>query len=163
MSGQRPANHPQRRLGALAQLIHRWPAVRALRKHADPAEVREFCRTVRDPYWDVHYTVTSAEAKRPMALIGDSRATEMLVNVFLPLAYTRDPQRWLTYCELPAALTNRRVEVAATRLFGDTLRRLSLLRTAAMQQGLLQVYEDFCLQDASDCARCRFPEQLASW
>jgi hypothetical protein len=32
-----------------------------------------------------------------------------------------------------------------------------------MQQGLLQVYEDFCLRDASDCARCRFPEQLARW
>jgi hypothetical protein len=29
----------------------------------------------------------------------------------------------------------------------------------AHQQGLLQIYEDFCLQDNSDCAQCPFPEQ----
>jgi hypothetical protein len=30
------------------------------------------------------------------------------------------------------------------------------------QQALLQIYDDFCMQDASDCARCPFPEQVAS-
>jgi hypothetical protein len=98
-----------------------------------------------------------------MALVGESRATEMLVNVFFPLAMARDPKRWIRYRNLPAALTNRRVEVAAMRLFGESARRAELLKSAAMQQGLLQVYEDFCMQDESDCRRCRFPEQLAKW
>jgi hypothetical protein len=28
---------------------------------------------------------------------------------------------------------------------------------------LLQIYEDFCMQDNSDCAQCPFPEQMANW
>ncbi|HEX8313146.1 MAG TPA: DUF2851 family protein [Chthoniobacteraceae bacterium] len=163
LSGQRPANHPQRRLAALAQIVRHWPHVRALAKRGDPAEVREFFTQLYDEYWDVHYTVSSKNAAKPMALVGDSRVTEMLVNVFLPLAWTRDPKRWLTYIQIPATLTNRRVEVAATRLFGDSPRRRELLKKAAVQQGLLQVYEDFCMQDRSDCERCLFPQQLARW
>jgi hypothetical protein len=37
------------------------------------------------------------------------------------------------------------------------------LRTVVHQQGLLQIYEDFCMQDNSDCAQCPFPEQMANW
>ena len=98
-----------------------------------------------------------------MALIGESRVAEMLVNVFFPLAFHEGPARWTGYKNLPATLTNRRVEIAALRLFGDSPRGRELMKTAAIQQGLLQVYEDYCLQDASDCARCRFPTQLAQW
>jgi hypothetical protein len=64
---------------------------------------------------------------------------------------------------LPARLTNRRVETAAIRLFGDEPRRSQFLKTVANQQALLQIYEDFCTQDNSDCAQCPFPEQMATW
>jgi hypothetical protein len=37
------------------------------------------------------------------------------------------------------------------------------MKTVAQQQGLLQIYEDFCLQDNSDCAHCPFPEQMGKW
>jgi hypothetical protein len=87
----------------------------------------------------------------------------MLANVFYPLAVAADPQRVIGYRNLPAALSNRRVEIAALRLFGDSPLKTSLLKNAAMQQGLLQIYEDFCLRDASDCAECLFPRQLARW
>ena len=68
------------------------------------------------------------------------------------------------YSKLPSRLTNRRVETAATRLFGSDNRRFQgFIKTVAHQQGLLQIYEDFCLQDNSDCADCPFPEQMAKW
>jgi hypothetical protein len=98
-----------------------------------------------------------------MALVGESRVTEMLVNVLFPLALTSDDSRWIGFQNLPAPLTNRRVEVAALRLFGARDLGRALLRNAAMQQGLLQIYEDFCMRDASDCDRCLFPGQLAKW
>ena len=162
-SGQRPANHPQRRLAALAQIVRHWPKVRALREPCEPAAIHDFFAALTDEYWDFHYTVTSKTAPKPMALIGDSRVTDMLVNVFLPLAIAADPQRITTFKNLPAPLANRRVEVAALRLFGDAPLATSLLKSAAMQQGLLQIYEDFCMKDASDCATCLFPRQLAQW
>jgi hypothetical protein len=47
------------------------------------------------------------------------------------------------YAKLAARLSNRRLETAATRLFGNDPRRAQFLKTVAHQQGLLQIYEDF--------------------
>ena len=165
LSGLRPANHPQRRLAALVQLARRWPEVRALiddRGDADLAKaVTKFLTGLRDDFWDHHYTLTSARSDRPLALIGASRASEMLANVFFPLAIAANPARWDAYAKLPAGTGSRRVATAATRLFGhDPVRAEPWLKTAAHQQGLLQIYEDFCLEDDSDCARCTFPERV---
>ena len=87
----------------------------------------------------------------------------MLANVFYPLAVSDDSGRWEEYAELRAAGTNRRVTIAALRLFGDSPLRGELLQRAAMQQGLLQIYEDFCMQDVSDCCECLLPSQLRGW
>jgi hypothetical protein len=163
MSGQRPANHPQRRLAALAQMVRLWPKTRLLADRAEAGAIHEFFEKLKDDYWDFHYTVTSKTAARRMALVGESRVTEMLANVFLPLAIARDETRWADFKKLRAPLTNRRVEVAALRLFGEGARKKVFLKSVALQQGLLQIYEDFCLRDASDCARCPFPRQLAQW
>ena len=163
LAGQRPANHPQRRLAALAQIVAHWPAIRALAKRCEPRAIQEFFVKLTDEYWDFHYTVSSKTAAKRMALVGESRVTEMLVNVFFPLALTTDDTRAIGFKNLPASLTNRRVEVAALRLFGPSELGRALLRDAAMQQGLLQIYEDFCMRDASDCERCLFPRQLAKW
>ncbi|MEQ1858637.1 MAG: DUF2851 family protein, partial [Chthoniobacteraceae bacterium] len=162
--GQRPMNHPQRRLAALAQIVRHWTKVRALAQRCDPAAITDFFATLTDEFWDFHYTLTSKPSAKRMALVGGTRVTEMLANVFFPLAFAGDSSRWLGFKNLPATLSNRRVEIAALRLFGDdSTRARELLRSAAVQQGLLQIYEDFCQQDASDCVRCRFPGQLAKW
>jgi len=163
MSGQRPMNHPQRRLAALAQMVRLWPKIRALAERGEPAEIHEFFARLTDEYWDFHYTVTSKTAARRMALVGESRVTEMLANVFFPLVVARDEARWADFKKLRAPLSNQRVEVAALRLFGEGARKSEFLKSVALQQGLLQIYEDFCLRDATDCARCPFPRQLAQW
>jgi hypothetical protein len=134
-----------------------------LRDGCDPDAIADFFAGLTDPYWRYHYTVTSKSSPKPMALVGFSRVTELLANLFFPIAIHADPQRWNDYKKLPATLSNRRVEVAALRLFGESSRGAAVLKNAALQQGLLQIYEDFCLQDASDCATCRFPSQLQHW
>jgi len=70
---------------------------------------------------------------------------------------------WPKYAKLAARLTNRPLETAATRLFGNDARSREFTKTVAHQQALLQIYEDFCLQDNSDCAHCPFPEQMQKW
>ena len=163
LGGQRPANHPQRRLAALARLVRRWSEVRRVIARADVKGTRDFFASLHDPYWDHHYTVTSRGTARPMALVGDSRIVEMLVNVFFPL-WSLDGRAHLeAYEALRAPDTNRRAEVAAIRLLGGNAVSRELLKSAAMQQGFLQVYEDFCLQDRSDCATCPFPRQIGQW
>ena len=156
-------NHPQRRLAALAQLVRQWPRVRALRAACEPAAARDFFAELSDDYWDHHFTVTSKPSAKAMALVGESRVTEMLANVFFPLAISSQPERWNCFRELRAPLSNQRVEIAALRLFGESPLAGSLLKSVAMQQGLLQIYEDFCQRDATDCEQCAFPAQLAKW
>ncbi|MEO8440365.1 MAG: DUF2851 family protein [Spartobacteria bacterium] len=163
LSGTRPLNHPQRRLAALAGIVAGWPKLlRSLGKE-DLVPVRRFFFGMKHPFWNFHYTLTSEPARAEMALVGETRVTEMLANVVLPWRQLQERAAWSEFARLPARLTNRRLETGAARLFGDDPRRPRFLRTVAQQQGLLQIYEDFCLQDDSDCAQCPFPEQMQKW
>jgi hypothetical protein len=125
--------------------------------------VREFFRELDHPFWNSHYTLASDPSPKKMALIGESRVTDILVNVLFSFWLAEDADIWHEYPKLPASLSNRRLETAAIRLFGNHPRRNQFLRNVANQQGLLQIYEDFCMQDNSDCAQCPFPEQMAKW
>ena len=164
LGGARPLNHPQRRLGALAMLTREWPAlVRSAGAEDAVAATRKFLLGLRHPFWGHHYTLTSEAAAKEMAIVGVSRVAEILANVILPFLSAQGADVWEPYEKLPARLTNRRVETAITRLFGGDERRARFTKTVAHQQGLLQIYEDFCLQDNSDCAQCPFPEQMRKW
>jgi hypothetical protein len=161
--GQRPVNHPQRRVAALAAMVRQWGKIRAAAAECDGAKIHGLLEGLRDPYWDHHYTVRSAASAGAMALVGAARVTDMLANVFYPWVILERPEKWEGYRAMAAEPPSRRVKVAATRLFGLDPRQGDLLKSVAFQQGLLQVYEDFCMQDESDCAACLFPRQVAQW
>ncbi len=157
-------NHPQRRLGALAVIARKWPDwTHSLGAPEPIPAIRDFLLGLRHPYWNHHYTLTSEATPAEMALVGDSRIAEILANVVFPLFTADGIDAWSDYRKLPAKLTNRRLETAVTRLFGDDSRRTTFVKCVAQQQGLLQIYEDFCLKDNSDCACCPFPEQMQKW
>lgn len=163
MSGVRPLNHPQRRLAALAAIAHEWPAFLHSLGQSETTAVARFFTGLHHPFWNFHYTLTSEPATKAMALVGETRVAEILANVLLPSFASEGVQVWEKYKLIPSRLTNRRVETAATRLFADDPRRPTFMKRIAHQQGLLQIYEDFCLQDNSDCSQCPFPEQMQKW
>jgi hypothetical protein len=167
-SSTRPTNHPQRRLAALAVLTRKWSVFRRVLHKASAAEtpaatIGKFFDALDHPFWKFRYTLTATPASEPMALIGQSRVAEILANVIFPLWRAEDRDVWANYAKLSARLSNRRLEIAAERLFGNDPRRRDFIKTIAHQQALLQIYEDFCLQDNSDCAHCPFPEQMTKW
>ena len=98
-------------------------------------------------YWSLHYTLHSDAAKRPIALIGETRVQEMMANVVYPLLMPERPALWSEYLELPALLDNQKVRRAVLRLFGDSPLAAAFQKKLHHHQGLLQVYEDFCLED----------------
>jgi hypothetical protein len=163
LSGSRPVNHPQRRLAALAMIANKWAGFRSALGKPELAPVRKFFAALEHPFWSFHYTLTAEPATAEMALVGETRITEILANIVLPWREIRGDDAWSDYNMLPARLTNRRLETGAARLFGGDPRQKRFLRTVAAQQALLQIYEDFCLQDESDCAQCPFPEQMQKW
>jgi len=161
--GVRPMNHPQRRIGALAEIARRWPKVRDVLCSADPSAMHRFFTNLRHDYWDFHYTLTSQPSLRRMALVGPERVNGILMNVVLPMALREQPSEFEKLQALAAPDFNAHIKTAALRLFGADARQLPLLKTALHQQGLLQIYNDFCCQDLSGCRQCLLPEQLAQW
>lgn len=166
LHGQRPANHPHRRVAALARLASQWPRFRqlALARPFAARPLMRFLTELEDPFWSHRHTLTSARSARPIALIGPSRALELLANHLAPLALAEDPRFGFDdFLALPATPPNENVRRCAIRLFGREDLAARWLRKVAHHQALLQIYQDFCLEDRSDCDACPFPEQLSQW
>ncbi len=162
----RPGNHPQRRLGALAALLRSWSAIVTPLADAtrwSQAAWRESLLALTHDFWATHYTLLAEAAAKPVALIGETRVQEMLANVAYPLLVPERTRLWAEYLDLPALLDNQKVQRAVLRLFGDDPRGRDFTKKLHHQQGLLQIYEDFCLEDDSACADCPFPERLKEW
>jgi hypothetical protein len=140
ITGTRPVNHPQRRLAAMAAIASHWPALRRVFGRGRSAKIENFFRTLEHPFWKFHYTLASAATAKEMALVGDSRIAEILANVFFPFWILEGADVWAEYSQLASRLSNRRLETAATRLFGTDSRRKQFMKTVAQQQGLLQIY-----------------------
>ncbi len=163
LTGTRPLNHPQRRIAALHLLVKNW---NTLRRRLDPdsfseKSLRSFAAGLHHPYWDRHYTLHAPPAAAPMALLGNTRVTEILANVCYPLLITADDSRWRDYQKLAAPGDNEKTRRAALRLFPGHPDLTKLTGKIWQQQALLQIYEDFCLADSSGCTACPMPEQAA--
>ena len=167
LGGSRPSNHPHRRLGALAAASAVFARLARPAQRPGPAgmtTLRERLVELSHPFWTTHYTLMSMPAKRPVALFGKSRANEFLANYYIPRWYQDHPAAaWTAFQNLPGGSASDPVRRAATRLFGTRADQSRFHRRLWQQQALLQIYQDFCLLDASDCDDCPFPEQLAEW
>jgi len=169
--GVRPTNHPHRRLAAAALLLQRHrdllgKTLGALEAGRDPTAP---FTGLRDEFWAHHYTLEGRRHPAATELIGPDRARELAANVLLPfaaaLARDRRQERLevrarAAYRALPAAADHVIVKRAAVQLFGSPSAGRPFLRTARAQQGLIQIFQDFCLHDKSACDRCGFPELL---
>jgi hypothetical protein len=178
MSGQRPANHPHRRLAlaaswladsSLLARVEQW-ATRPLHPHEAPSHLLQALETPADEFWSWHWTFQSKRLAKPRPLLGAARATDLAMNVVLPWLWIRaaegknqalveELQR--RYHGWPPAEDNAILRLARQRLLGQSSPRS--LPTAALQQGMLQIARDFCEQANSICADCQFPELVRQW
>jgi Protein of unknown function (DUF2851) len=163
--GQRPANHPHRRIGALAALLKVWSQYRrlALARPFAAKPLIDFLQNLEHDFWLHHHTLTSAESAQRVALFGRSQALELIANHLAPVAMHEEGMTFKSYHQLRNSAANEKVKRCSLRLFGSTKAAQPWLRRVCHHQALLQIYQDFCLEDFSDCENCPFPEQLAQW
>ncbi len=176
--GQRPANHPQRRLALAAH----WLSANTLPAHLErwcgkkfsdggmEEALLEILKIGPDDFWSWHWTLRSPRLKKSQPLLGASRVSDLAVNVILPWLWVRafegenpELQREIEnrFNAWPASEDNAVLRLARQRLLGGAARRA--LRTAAEQQGLIQVVRDFCDHSNAVCENCRFPELVRDW
>ena len=172
LAGVRPPNHPLRRLMAAAALFA-GPSelgTRLLEREGDTAEewLRKVSRLLQpsapDGYWLHHYTFSGRRSEAAVGLIGPGRIAAMIGNVILPWVTASEPERLPAaglLPRLPPEDDNALVRRAAHALLGAD-HNPALYRTGLRQQGFLQVFHDFCLNDRSGCAECPLPQALRS-
>jgi hypothetical protein len=169
LANLRPPNHPLRRLMAAAEL---FCGERALLGEAGKwrGEGEGLCGKVMDylgeiggeGFWGRRTALGAAPLERPMALIGPGRAAALLSNAILPWMAAGEDGDWPgeeVLKALPAEDDNRFIRHMAHALFGHD-HNPNLYRTGLRQQGLLQVFHDFCLNGSGGCKACRLPRIL---
>lgn len=165
LAGVRPANHPQRRVGALAAIVGQWRVIDAMLavQSYEGRAFEQLLSGLEHPYWNYHFTLSSKPSKSAMALVGKARVADILANQIYPALIPERPSLWAHYLKMGAQLDNQKVRRAALRLFGEGAEAAAHAKFIYQQQALLQIYDDFCLVDASECDDCPFPEQLGQW
>jgi hypothetical protein len=173
--GLRPANHPQRRLGLASHWLHAGKLCDRIERWCGDAipdqkllgSLLKCFQVTKDDYWSWHWTFRSARLKKAQPLLGEGRVTDLAVNVVLPWLWARArtgknetvraaiEHRFAVW---PAAADNSVLRLARQRLLGRSSSNTAVLKSAAAQQGLMQIVRDFCDHSNAACDGCSFPE-----
>jgi hypothetical protein len=177
-NGLRPANHPQRRLALashwlsaenLPDRLEQWCA-EEIEEQKLFSSLANILKPRRDEFWSWHSTFSSARLTKPQLLLGEGRVADLAINAILPWLWIRAAegknsalkekieQRYFAW---PSAEDNSLLKLARQRLLGGTTSKW--FRTAALQQGLLQITRDFCEHANSLCESCPFPDLVRQW
>lgn len=171
LSGNRPNNHPQRRIALAAHWLINPKLISSLIEWSSQdipiAESLKLLLKIlspqnQDPFWEKHYTLKSKPTVKALPLLGTDRTTDLFINVIAPWLYARTKgnassqklilKRILNW---PGSSKNIKTTHALTRFYGNTPH--PKLNLAYQQQGLLQIISDFCSKSDSCCGNCSFP------
>ena len=162
LAGLRPLNRPERRLAALAQIVPRLPELLAALQSHDDIRFSRALLGIRDPFWEKHATLTGKPFASSCRLIGEERVHDILLNIFWPMVSLDDPEAARKGLGTLTVSPNGASRVASQRMLLSTLKPKQV-REALVQQGLLQVFRDYCQTDCSQCRDCQFPELVSRW
>ncbi|HRY29679.1 MAG TPA: DUF2851 family protein [Elusimicrobiota bacterium] len=173
--GVRPHNFPCRRVSGTAALLDRFFA-RLRETPQEDVALLDFGRAGPDAFFVAGEGYFGRRAvwggkkfRHPAALIGEDRAQAMWVNVYLPLALRVARRRGdaklekelhARYHRLRLSEPNGAARLMAHRLFGAERVRRFRLNGEFEQQGLLQIFQDFCDTKPWACRHCVFPQTL---
>jgi hypothetical protein len=170
----RPANAPQRRLAAAARLLAKYlwayegmlgPFIEAT-ETLEPAQLAKewtaMLKVPADGYWGTHSDFgrgLAGLASEEIALVGESRAADMVVNILMPalLAHADTKGRMglhekveAVYAVYPKLSENRITKAMTEEVFGP--RKRNAVKGARRQQGLIHLYRLYC--EARRCHDC---------
>lgn len=181
----RPANSPWRRMVAMSHLLANVDGLklfdtflsalgnveqRTPETVAGAAErLRAIFSELSDPFWDTRLAIGSPGGT-VHALVGESLANVIIVNIVAPLILAHARQQKLRglelflhefICRFNGLPHNALTRFSCARLFGPEQRQPRLATNARLHQGLIQVYHDFCHYLESGCPDCKLVDFLS--
>lgn len=154
LAGQRPMNHPNRRVAALAATVMRWGEFEALLSAEHLDELEQFRQSLSHDYWNYHSALPSTSSPRSVALVGQERMRAFLVNHLL--VNDDSPLAWEIYLKQQERSIAGKIGRLAQHLFGDRPDLMNLLTYCYAQQGILQLGLDFAAQQGKS-----YPQALS--
>ncbi len=181
----RPANYPYRRLAGLAHLLTRhekagifadfvgtYQKILADSDQEIPDKktlkaFNNFFCVSADDYWANHYTPGGKSLPQPQQLIGSARSREIIINIGLPIGLIFSRAGKFKGLEVglnalfqtgKSASDHKLLRFMKHYIFGNQEEMLRVLRSEKQNQGLMQVYQDFCAQNQNNCLHCPFPD-----
>jgi hypothetical protein len=167
LSSLRPQNHPVRRLAAAASMFTREPGMLVTLKKV-PLRNDSWFKTAGQViedyassmnYWQKRLTIGGSIQKSEIALLGQNRISSILGNVVAPLFAAQGIDVAPLLDSLPPEEDNSIIRHTACALFSRD-HNPSLYRRGILQQGLIQIFQDFCIHNHADCANCALAESL---
>jgi len=180
LNGVRPVNHPQRRLALAASWLAdaNWESrldawfQQTFEQSGVPDDVEaslfDALRPQIDGFWRRHCTLSTRPLPEAVPILGSGRLNDIAVNAILPWLWARAASvdhtttlRRIEQCYLAwsPGEDNATLKLARARLFGTD--DLPFRKSAAVQQGPLQIVRDFCTHANALCEGCAFPRCLA--
>ena len=177
----RPTNRPIRRLAGVSGFLALWlheGLCRAMMTcvesvpggRSSDTQLRHLVKELRalfesdaDGYWAGRTGFGPKRLSRPSRLIGQARSIQVIVNVVIPVllalarraAENRVARRLHNvYSSLRPVANNSIVRYMKSRVFGDLEGGSRVVCSLRRQQGLLQVFHDFCESDSMTCDDC---------
>lgn len=167
----RPANLPERRVAGVSHVVAGsyeqglWPTILSLLFAPNEKEARTGCvrffTDTHDEFWSYRYSVAGKRLEKPVGLIGRDRALTIVVNAFIPLGLLharteenmeKEEKTHRLFRSLPSLSPNNVTRLMEYKLFGNSPKQ-RVARNARTQQGLLQLFSDWCSEDPS-CENC---------
>lgn len=169
LHGLRPQNAPVRRLAAAASLFCGLADVlHDLDRLTDEAGAGWHARALdtletrsRWPFWNRRLSLSSPpDPAQEVALLGAARAAALLTNVVLPLAAAEEALPPDALLCLPPEDLSAPMRLTALHLFGRDHNPALYSGSGLLQQGLLQIHLDFCLNARPGCDACPLCDAL---
>ncbi|MGR3294069.1 MAG: DUF2851 family protein [Candidatus Scalindua sp.] len=177
----RPGNYPTRRIAAISRLLaenYETGLFRVIltsfektdKNKSDVDQIKTIIKNTEslflelyDDHWSHYYTFGGKRLKKKGRLIGNERATVIFINIIIPvlLAYARKREDSELECKLFKAYKlhsklspNNITRFMNYRILGKNSQEGIVVNSARRQQGLLQIFKDFCESDDIACEKC---------
>ena len=177
----RPGNYPTRRIAAISRLlaenyetgifrtlITSFEKTDNIKRDIDKIKTNiknteSLLLELYDSHWSHYYTFGGSRSKEKGRLIGKERANVIFINIIIPvlLSYARKREDSVLEGKLFKAYKlhskvspNNITRFMSYRILGKDSLEGRVVNSARRQQGLLQIFKDFCESDDIACEKC---------
>ncbi|MHC4322393.1 MAG: DUF2851 family protein [Planctomycetota bacterium] len=177
----RPGNYPTRRIAAISRLLaenYETGLFRVILRSFEKTEkskseidqikviiknTESILLELYDDHWSHYYTFGGRRLKKRERLIGKERATVIFINIIIPilLVYARkkgdselEGKLFKAYKRHSKLSPNNITRFMNYRILGKNSQEGSVVNSARRQQGLLQIFKDFCESEDIACEKC---------